>query len=263
MAQKLCLFCQLPLAGKSEEHVLPQWLLNHLAIGNEDIRPTHFTAEGNVVSTRRHKLRNLVEGSVCSNCNNGWMSRLENDAKPILIPLMAGTREVVQLNKEERLLLARWTCKTCYVLNTSSNYHPKVPSNHLEYVHQNEKALPNNVAVVAQQQQGGLKFYWWQQQFFMKSDTHPYVTGYEEAQRLLKPSYKISLLLNKLLLLVAYWPWPAWRMVLWPGIHIPLWPHSGTVGWYHQDPLTEGFPWFDSLRAIHAFHQTFGIVRED
>ena len=176
---------------------------------------------------------------------------------------MAGEREVVELSREERLLLARWTCKTSYVLNSSSNYEPKVPADHLAYVYTNINSLPESVAVVAQQHHGVTKFYWLQHQFFMTSDVHPYINSPDEAKTLVKPSCKISLLLNNLLLLVAYWPWSGWRMVLWPGIHIPLWPNKGPVGWYPQDPIPGGFPWGDSLEALTAFHQTFGIVRED
>jgi len=263
MSRKLCLFCQLALVNKSEEHVLPQWLLDYLDIRDEAISPTCFAGDGNIVSTRRHKVHNLVEGSICDQCNTGWMSQLEERAKPILIPLMAGEREVVDLNKEDRLLIARWTCKTCYVLNSSSNYQHKVSSDHFEYLYKNLDSLPNSVAVVAQQHQGEARFYWLQHQFFLKSDLHPYVNGEDEARTLIEPSYKISLLLNKLLLLVAYWPWPGWHMVLWPRIHIPLWPNKGPVGWYHQAPLEGGFPWADSIQALGAFHQTFGIVRVD
>lgn len=263
MPHKSCLFCQSPLVSRSKEHVLPQWLLDHLDIKDEEVTPTHFTADGNVVSTRRHRLSNLVEGSICATCNNGWMSRLENDAKRILIPLMAGEREVVQLSREERLLLAQWTCKTTYVLNSSSNFVSNVPVDHFKFLHENVNSLPQGVVVVAQQNHGTTRFYWLQHQFFMKSDVHPYIDSLDEAQKLVKPSYKISLLLNKLILLVAYWPWPGWQMVLWPGIHIPLWPNKGRVGWYSQDPIDGGFPWFDSLESLTAFHQTLGIVRED
>lgn len=262
MSRKSCLFCQLPLA-KSKEHVLPEWLLNHLGISDEAISPTHFTADGKVVSSRHHKLKNLVEGSICANCNTGWMSQLETEAKQILIPLMTGEREVVELKVDERVLLARWTCKTSYVLNSSSNYEPKVPPDHFGYMHKNVNSLPKSVAVVAQQHHGKSKFYWLQQQFSMSSGSHPYVSSQQEAHTLMKPTYKISLLLNKLLLLVAYWPWPEWSMILWPGIHIPMWPNKGPSGWYHQDPIPGGFPWDHSLEALTAFHQTLDIVRDD
>jgi hypothetical protein len=191
------------------------------------------------------------------------MSKLEDDAKQILIPLMAGEREVVQLNKDERFVLARWTAKTAYVLNSSSNFVSNVPADHFKHVHMNLDSLPQNVAVVAQQHHGETRFYWFQHQFFLKSDIHPYVENTEEARALVQPSYKVSFLFRKLLLLVGFWPWPGWNIVLWSGIHVPLWPHQGPVGRYSKDPIAGGFPWFDSLAALTVFHQTFGVVRAD
>lgn len=43
---------------------------------------------------------------VCKACNNGWMSRLEEDAKPILTPLILGSSGI--LDAEMQLTLSRW-----------------------------------------------------------------------------------------------------------------------------------------------------------
>ena len=50
---------------------------------------------------------------VCQPCNNGWMSRLENEAKPIIQDLLASDR--VSFASEERELVARWILKTAMV----------------------------------------------------------------------------------------------------------------------------------------------------
>ena len=126
--EKACIFCGVSLAGKASlEHVLPQWLLSYLGIKKKDITPTHWNPKGEVLSTRKHELGNLVEGRVCSTCNNGWMSALEAQAKALLIPLMEAETEVVKLTPDQRLCIARWTCKTAFVLNSASNFHKNVP----------------------------------------------------------------------------------------------------------------------------------------
>jgi hypothetical protein len=43
---------------------------------------------------------------VCQSCNNGWMSRLENATKPILLKLVQG--EPTVLDREQQTLLAQW-----------------------------------------------------------------------------------------------------------------------------------------------------------
>jgi hypothetical protein len=46
-------------------------------------------------------------------CNNGWMSALEEDVKPILIPLMLG--QPTALGQAEQRILATWITKTTMV----------------------------------------------------------------------------------------------------------------------------------------------------
>jgi len=72
-------------------------------------------------------------------------------------------------------------------------------------------------------------------------------------------SYKISLQLKNLLLLVAYWPDPGWRMIVWRGVHIPLWPVQGPVAWYDDDPIAAGFSWKDSRKAQAEFHMALAL----
>lgn len=262
MGIKECIFCRAVPKKWSDEHVLPQWLLDYLKIRGEEISPTHhsFEGEGNAVSTRRHKVENLVEGRVCSECNNGWMSSLEGEAKPLLVPLMQGEKEVVELVPNERLRVARWAFKTAIVLNSASNFHKNVPPDHFTYLYANQDSLPPSVVVVGQQHHGETKFYWLQQPFILTSGQAGDVSM-DEAKKLVAASYKISFQFNKLLLVVACWPWPGWKYVVWRGIHVPLWPVRGPVGFYGSDPLQKGFPWNDAVEALTALHVTLAVKR--
>lgn len=262
MDQKVCIFCGSNLAGKaSVEHVLPQWLLDHLGIREREITPTHWNPQGEVLTTRQHHVGNLVEGRVCSTCNNGWMSTLEGQAKTLLMPLMEGNTEVVELTQDERLCLARWTCKTAFVLNSASNFHKNVPSDHFSFLYRFQDSLPLQVAVVAQQHHGDSTFYWLQMPFVLTSEQAGGLS-LQEAEKLVAASYKVSFQFKKLLLCVAYWPWPNWRFILWPGIHVPLWPAKGPVAYYSADPIADGFPWNDSLQAQRCFHMTLAVIRQ-
>jgi len=167
---KACIFCGTALAGKaSDEHVLPQWLLDYLEIRETDVSPTHTDGQGEVLSTRQHRLENLVEGRVCSTCNNGWMSSLGMQAKNLLIPLMEAQREVAELNMAERLCLARWTFQTALVLNSASNFHKNVPPEHFSYLYSVQESLPPAVVVAGQQHHGDSRFYWLQMPFALTS----------------------------------------------------------------------------------------------
>src|SRR6266852_3789939 len=153
--QRSCIFCNSPLSGiRSQEHVFPQWLLDELGIGNVSISPTHFRPDGTVVSTRYHPVDSLREGRVCGPCNNGWMSNLEQQAQPFLSPLFTGARTVVELTSKERAILAKWTAKTAFVLNSASNYWKSVPAVHLSSCRVAEVVLPDRVATFAQQHHG-------------------------------------------------------------------------------------------------------------
>ena len=51
---------------------------------------------------------------VCASCNNGWMSRLESEAAPVLAPLMRN--EPRRLGPVEQHLVATWAVKTMLML---------------------------------------------------------------------------------------------------------------------------------------------------
>lgn len=260
---KACIFCDAAIASKgSNEHIFPRWLLDYLRIREEDISPTHTNAQGQVLSTRRHKLENLVEGRVCSKCNNGWMSSLEDQIKPLLVSLMETEKEVIELKPDERLKVARWAFKTAITLNSASNFHKNVPPSHFSYLYRVQDSLPPSVVVVAQQHHGDSPFYWLQQPFMLTSAQAADIS-LDEAKNLGASSYKISLQLKKLLLVIAYWPWTDWRYIFWRGIHIPLWLVRGPVLFYGNDPLGKGFPWCDSLAALSTFHVTLSVGHND
>ena len=48
---------------------------------------------------------------VCAECNNGWMSRLEMAAAPLITPMLTGERRVT-LNVDDHTTVALWVMKT-------------------------------------------------------------------------------------------------------------------------------------------------------
>ena len=258
MNKKKCIFCNTILSGnRSNEHIFPQWLLDHLQIRDAEITPTHFSrSSGKAVSTRKHTADDLLAGRICERCNSGWMSDLENEVKSNIVALISAEKEVVDLSGDERIALARWAAKTAYLLNFASNYHKNVPDDHYSYLYSHDNSLPNGVTVLAQQHHGKLKFYWLQQAEWV---TYTDESLDEEIAHLLESqSYKITLQFGKLILLVAYLPHPSLKFILWRGIHVPLWPHHGPVASYDR----ENFPWYDSIEAVVAFHSGLQVASQ-
>lgn len=251
--QKSCLFCNEPLTldNKSKEHIIPQWLLDFLEIRETKIQPTHLSSKGEMTSMRNQTLEGLIAGHVCKDCNNGWMSSLEQQAMPILKPLIMGERGVAELNQTERDIIGRWTAKTAYCLNSASNYHKNVPADHFKFIKENEKSLPSKVSSYGQQNQGERKFYWLQFPVWL---LHGKAENLEIIGEELKTtSYKISFQFGKLMLIICYLPIENIYPVLWKGIHVPLIPKSGKCGWYEKD----GFEWKDSEKSLEKF--IFGL----
>lgn len=249
-----CVFCGLEIAPgeRSREHVIPQWLLDHLGIRRAAITPSHTKPDGTVVSQRSHTLENLQEGRVCERCNTGWMSTLETEAMPLLVPLFSGDKTVVELTAPERVTVARWAAKTTFALNSASNYLKNVPPEHFTAI---RTAFPRGLAVFGQQHHNTLPFYWLQ-----TSAWHMTVPEHSRIREAPPSSYKVTLQFGKLLLLVAHWPLEGWRYGLWPGIHVPLWPQTGPI--VGITPASDEFPWHDSFEATAAFHCSLAICHD-
>jgi hypothetical protein len=52
--------------------------------------------------------------AVCRQCNNGWMSELEQETRPLLEPMLHGETRI--LDADRQTLLARWAFKTMTML---------------------------------------------------------------------------------------------------------------------------------------------------
>jgi hypothetical protein len=157
---KSCLFCGEALqpkgsahGAKTDEHIFPLWLQEHLGVKRNVVTPTRVRSDNRqIIDMRRHVVGAFVAGSVCSNCNHGWMSMLENEVKPILTRLVDDPIQLERLTDLERFTLARWTLKTASVLNRCSTYGSSndgigrpIPDQHMRTLTSGK--LPNDVLV--------------------------------------------------------------------------------------------------------------------
>jgi hypothetical protein len=127
VANRICFWCG--EVGLTREHLVPRWLSNELVElfpWPEGYRFGYmFTTKHGASDLRLHPgqadaLPQLVVRKVCAACNNGWMARLEHDARPLVSNLISGGSR--RLAADDQLLLARWSSKTAALLDAYSKY---------------------------------------------------------------------------------------------------------------------------------------------
>lgn len=120
--RRRCIFCGDIADG--HEHLLPEWLQRVLPA---DQPVVHFREEGGVEtpSWRRKPFREKAK-FVCERCNHGWMSDLENEAKPVLSPAITRSRLPCEFDLVAQWVAARWAVKTNYVMQASLPIAPAI-----------------------------------------------------------------------------------------------------------------------------------------
>jgi hypothetical protein len=268
-SDKTCLFCGVGLHGKGNrqgrtvEHIVPKWLMDHLGGRDQQIAPAlHEIETGALIGRRQHSVKMLLAGSVCATCNNGWMSLLETQAKPILIRLIGDPDQLVKLTEAERLIISRWTVKTAAALNRASPCSdPKYPSGrpmpkeHLRLL--SAGSIPDSVVVVGGAYNSEKAF------DFMQSTSWTWPRASvplreEDKDR----SYKVAVAFCGLVLAVAYFPNSDYLYGIREGMYVPLWTGIRGVRQHHQplndlppvttSPMLEGF-----LENIWAISRTW------
>lgn len=127
-----CTFCGDDDVGRAREDVVPLWLARKLAFVAETNHP------GTAPSYVNYGYENLAEfqkdepsssspsgaipaayklPEVCIECNGGWMSRLEQAARLLIVGLMEGRSK--RLTPCDQLVLSTWMTKTCLTYDAS------------------------------------------------------------------------------------------------------------------------------------------------
>lgn len=203
MKKTTCIFCN-EEREKAKEHIWPRWL--QIRIGGSTkgtFSGVHTKLVVIPISERISSGENLVLGSVCKICNNGWMEKLESEFKPLLDKLLEDSEKIL-LNKKESSIISRWAFKTACVINKGSNFHQIIPDEHLKYFYDNQK-LPSNVIVelgrVKSKEDESLAWRQGKIQFIISPSSEA-VSYIDIAAK----SYIISMQINTLLIRVAFWP---------------------------------------------------------
>lgn len=108
---KACIFCN-QTGNKSKEHIWPEWmheLLPKQGDGNNISEVNTFRWKEQAGAKRTERQGHLSAKKlrvVCQRCNNGWMSQLESEAKPILTQILKD--EQFDICSQKQNILALW-----------------------------------------------------------------------------------------------------------------------------------------------------------
>lgn len=111
-----CIFCQNQASTK--EDAWPLWFMRSLPSKG------YIDAERGGISLGAWLFNepNLKIRCVCKTCNNGWMSRLENRVKPIVLGLIENSLKLI--SSDDQFVLSLWAVKNAMVFE---NLYPERP----------------------------------------------------------------------------------------------------------------------------------------
>jgi hypothetical protein len=137
-----CAFCGYP--ETSNEHVFPQWLQEVLPgegrIVHEWIAPPGSDSESRTFTTDLFQFKANV---VCRDrCNSGWMSDLEDAARPWLEPMIQGRGRTYYDHGRE--VIAYWALKTAMMIDfAQEKKHRSVPPSLYPALYEAQGVLPD------------------------------------------------------------------------------------------------------------------------
>lgn len=240
-----CWFCGINLrtenVRRAVEHVFPQWLLEHLDARKDEFGVVWESAEGAVNETRVLPLGSYVAGRICRDCNNGWMSRLEDVVKPDLIALSEGRHRLSELDKPAAHNLARWAVKTTYAAQSVALGPRLVPREHRRSI---AKGNLGGLRVVGRTSpvELGLGVYASQQWYAPTSRKRRPDEAAAEAQAVVGESYKLILIIGRLMVAICHWPDPMWPIAISRQDHVPIWPFDTHWMTYAHSTSSHGVP---------------------
>lgn len=118
-----CLFCG--AKGGSAEHIIAQWLIKRMGAQKRTIAVASLDGQGIRKERPAHTLFNYTTKKVCSDCNNGWMSKLESWFQNHMGLLVEPTwpklaNEHIKAVLPNSGMIAAWCLKTAVTMNANS-----------------------------------------------------------------------------------------------------------------------------------------------
>lgn len=138
---RTCMFC----SGKvsSREDAWPKWLMKRFPYS--DIARIYAECGQHNLGNWRTVKPKLIVKRLCSDCNNNWMSRLENEAKPIIESILDDNTKTLDVSAQSTLAL--WAVKTAMVLETIDSNRPWFYSDNERRLMYSAQTIPQRTSV--------------------------------------------------------------------------------------------------------------------
>jgi hypothetical protein len=150
LSQMVCLACGPTLSPESREHVFPKWILKAFGSLNLMMGLDRKQHDGGAIGLRKeYRLDSFKLKEVCAACNTGWMAKLEEAAKPVILGLINDTSHLSGLDIDQKDLLARWAGKTAIIESHSVGAECPIRSSFLRHLMHDIYRNPGNFAVAA------------------------------------------------------------------------------------------------------------------
>jgi hypothetical protein len=117
MVYKTCVFCNRNDSKPSREDILARWIAREFPNLSWEVTEIQSQKTFKTVANL-----GLISKKPCQRCNNGWMAKLEQTARPILVPMMDG--QSVTLTPDAQHIVAGWFVKTIILYELLSDRLP-------------------------------------------------------------------------------------------------------------------------------------------
>jgi hypothetical protein len=251
MAKPNCVGCGEPVIAASREHVLPQWLAKEVFIPKATL--SHYRRdedESKDELLRRHGLNNFAVKNVCKACNNGWMSSLEDRAKPFILELMNEQTKILSgLPPEGMLAVSRWAAKTAFMIASVQKDHLGLPWQLFQNMRSDEDQGPDGCFVFAGQVLA-----------MSKGFTYACIRDHRPQDERAVVNLRVGIAIKRVHLVVVIPMVEGERVIKSAGIHTALWP----IGLKTMPRLVQPPARFSSLARAQYFLTNLveaGLVR--
>lgn len=226
-----CVFCGREVQ-KLNEHPIPEWLQKYRGMGSQAAAPTYIRPASDVATEQIKFLgdvleetvyRNYVVGAICQgHCNGGWMSRLENETKPILLPLIDGTSTLASLSDAQRMILVKWLIKTSFTYELNNRFRRHIPIQHVRNLF-TSGSIPDGIMSFGHisETDTGQNYIEVSNAWLFPMNT----VEEDDPHAFAEVTYKTTIHFGRAVISIV---WlnndPRWRLATWPAIHEPVWP---------------------------------------